>query len=66
MLKHIEKIRQDALIIDDMRESNIIMRGMNLLEEVVKNQQSAQLEPEHTMEEFMCGQDLGSPEDGSL
>lgn len=23
-------------------------------------------EPEHTMEEFMYGQDLGSPEDGSL
>ena len=27
---------------------------------------SAQPEPEHTMEEFMYGQDLGSPEDGSL
>lgn len=27
---------------------------------------SAQQEPEPTMEEFMYGQDLGSPEDGSL
>ena len=27
---------------------------------------SEELEPEHTMEEFMYGQDLGSPEDGSL
>ena len=27
---------------------------------------SAQPEPEHTMEEFMYGQELGDPEDGSL
>lgn len=27
---------------------------------------SAQIEPEHTMEEFMYGQDIGNPEDGSL
>ena len=27
---------------------------------------SAQSKSEHTMEEFMYGQDLGSPEDGSL
>ena len=27
---------------------------------------SAQPEPEHTMEEFMYGQELGNPEDGSL
>ena len=66
MLKHIEKTRQDALMIDDIRESNIIMRAMNLLEEVVRNQPSAQPEQEHTMEEFMYGQDMGNPEDGSL
>lgn len=36
MLKHIEKVRQGALMIDDIRESNIIMLGMNLLEEVAK------------------------------
>ena len=44
ILKHIEKIRQDALMMDDIRESNIIMMGMNLCEEAVKNQPSA--EPE--------------------
>lgn len=44
ILKHIEKTRQDALMIDDIRESNIIMRGMNLLEEAVRNQPSAQPE----------------------
>lgn len=27
---------------------------------------SVQPECEHTMEEFMCGQDMGNPEDGSL
>lgn len=27
---------------------------------------SAQPEPERTMEEFMYGQDMGNPEDGSL
>lgn len=41
-LKHVEKIRQDALMIDDIRESSIIMWGMNLLEEAVRNQLSAQ------------------------
>ena len=44
MLKHIEKIRQDALMMDDIRESNIIMMGMNLCEEAVRNQPSAQPE----------------------
>ena len=47
MLKHIEKIRQDALMIDDIRESNIIMRGMNMLEEAVRNQPSTQPEMIH-------------------
>ena len=46
-LKHIEKIRQDALMIDDIRESSIIMCGMNLLEEAVRNQPSAQPEIIH-------------------
>ena len=32
----------------------------------IKTLPSAQPEPEHTMEEFMYGQDLGSPEDGGL
>lgn len=33
---------------------------------ILKDLPSAQQESEHTMEEFMYGQDLGSPEDGSL
>jgi len=32
----------------------------------LKNLPSAQPESEHTMEEFMYGQDMGNPEDGSL
>lgn len=35
-------------------------------ENAIRELPSAQPEPEHTMEEFMYGQDLGSPEDGSL
>lgn len=44
ILKHIEKIRQDALMMNDIRESNIIMMGMNLCEEAVRNQPSVQPE----------------------
>ena len=42
MLKHIEKKRQGALMMDDMRIASIIMTGMDLLEEAVRNQPSAQ------------------------
>lgn len=42
ILKHIEKIRQDALMMDDIRRAAIIMTGMNLGEEAVMNQPSAQ------------------------
>lgn len=34
--------------------------------ETIRNLPSAQPEPERTMEEFMYGQDMGNPEDGSL
>lgn len=44
ILKHIEKIRQDALMIDDIFESSLIMSGMNVLEKAVKNQPSIQPE----------------------
>lgn len=37
-LEYIEKRRQDALMMDDMRESSITMRAMDLLEEAVRNQ----------------------------
>ena len=40
--------------------------GAALAKTYVEQLPSAQQEPEHTMEEFMYGQDLGSPEDGSL
>lgn len=50
-LKHIEKIRQDALKMDDIRESSIIMWGMYLLEEAVRNQPSAWPEPSKEKEE---------------
>lgn len=33
-------------------------------ENAIRKLPSVQQEPEHTMEEFMYGQDLGSPEDG--
>ena len=45
ILKHIEKKRQGALMMDDIRRASIIMNGMYLLEEAVMNQPSAQPEP---------------------
>ena len=45
ILKHIEKIRQDALTMDDTHGASIIMNGMSLCEEAVRNQPSAQPEP---------------------
>ena len=44
ILKHIEKIRQSALMMDDIRRANIVMTGMNLGEEAVRVQPSAQPE----------------------
>lgn len=45
ILKHIEKIRQDALMMDDTHRASIVMKGMNLCEEAVRNQPSEQ--PKH-------------------
>ena len=45
VLKHIEKIRQGAQMMDDTRRASIVMNGMNLCEEAVRNQPSAQPEP---------------------
>lgn len=42
ILKHIEKKRQEALMMDDIREASIVMNGMHLLEEAARNQPSAQ------------------------
>ena len=40
--------------------------GVALAKTYVEQLPPAQPESEHTMEDFMYGQDLGSPEDGSL
>ena len=45
ILKHIEKIRQGALMMDDLHRQSIIMNGMLLCEEAVRNQPSVQPEP---------------------
>ena len=45
ILKHIEKIRQGALMMDDIRSESIIMNGMDLCEEAVRNQPSTRPEP---------------------
>lgn len=37
-LKYIEKIRQDALMIEDIREASRVMTSMDLLEKAVRNQ----------------------------
>lgn len=47
VLKHIEKIRQDAQMMDDIRRASIIMNGMDLCEEAVMNQPSTQPEIIH-------------------
>ena len=54
VLKHIEKIRQGAQMMDDIRRASIIMNGMDLCEEAVRNQPSAQ--PDHRVS-FAQGQE---------
>ena len=44
ILKNIEKIRQSAQMMDDTHRADIIMTGMYLCEEAVRNQPSAQSE----------------------
>lgn len=44
ILKHIEKIRQGLQFMDDIRRASIVMTGMYLCEEAVRNQPSAQQE----------------------
>ena len=43
-----------------------IRAGIKQVMRSLKKLPSVQPEPEHTMEEFMYGQELGDPEDGSL
>lgn len=62
ILKHIEKIQQNALMMDDIHGASIVMKGMDLCEKAVRNQPSAQPEIIH------CGdcryKDYGIDEDG--
>ena len=44
ILKHIEKIRQSAQMMDDTRRASIIMNGMYLCEKAVMKQPTAQPE----------------------
>ena len=45
---------------------NDMVKIMDIAKSIITATPPVQQEPEHTMEEFMYGQDLGSPEDGSL
>jgi hypothetical protein len=56
VLKHIEKIRQEAQMMDDTRRASIIMNGMYLCEKAVMNQPSAQ--PERTC--VSCGRTVNN------
>jgi len=47
-----------------LRSLNQTMSNATSLQDVLRQLPSAQ--PEPTMEEFMYGQDMGNPEDGSL
>ena len=42
------------------------LKGISKVWKRIKKLPSAQPEREYTMEEFMFGQDMGNPEDGSL
>lgn len=42
VIKHIEKTRQDALMMDDLREASLTMYSMCLLEEAMRSQPPAQ------------------------
>lgn len=64
--------RQDVIHeIEERKEANgyrnvAVISELNRLEGYIMRLPSAQPESEHTMEEFMYGQELGDPEDGSL
>lgn len=56
MLKHVEKKRQEALMMDDLREASIVMNGMHLLEEAARNQPSVQ--PERKKGKWIHGKEI--------
>ena len=67
--------RQDAIDKINERQRKLIycfgfendaVKIMDIAKSIVMAIPSERPEPERTMEEFMYGQDLGSPEDGGL
>jgi hypothetical protein len=58
VLKHIEKIRQGAQMMDDIRRASIIMNGMDLCEEAVSRTGGDTISREEAIEtvEFECGE----------
>lgn len=58
----------DSLTLDYNTRKNQEQRRGQINEDIetIKALPSAQPEHEYTMEEFMYGQDMGNPEDGSL
>lgn len=55
ILKHIEKIRQGVQMMDDTQRASIVMNGMHLCEEAVRNQPSARPEIIHCKDCLMHG-----------
>ena len=56
----------NELIVGGAANAQNVVNYINKVVGKIKALPSAQPEPEHTMEEFMYGQELGDPEDGSL
>lgn len=52
--------------IEAIKQSTIHSEDESLAVEALEELPSAQPEHEYTMEEFVYGQDMGNPEDGSL
>lgn len=63
ILKRIEKIRQGVQMMDDTHRASIIMHGMNLCEEAVMYQPSAQPEPLTDKEQRIFLAAMGREED---
>ena len=61
----IESIRECAGAAHSMHDWDMEQGYLNAIE-CIEEEPSAQPEHEYTMEEFMYGQDMGNPEDGSL
>ena len=55
ILKHIEKTRQSARMMDDIRKASIVMNGMYLCEKAVRNQPPERL---YTDEEIQKMQEI--------